>query len=472
MNDKGGKQLVDPTAAQQAVTVIITPDHVAVMDPPVPLLRPLFDSRKRKFVPEGPLGYQEVEEEMALCTFDNKDRLAFPAGLLPRVRRVLREHGYWVSVDDQRYRSSALQVDANVLASEEGKNRSLLQAVRSHRLGRIEVGDEQEVLTNLMLIARLFPQASIAVAVPTREQARKLCRDLEDGLGEEVALALSGVRRSSRRLLVGTFQSVPRQEKYDILILPFAEESTGETACAMVTGITYQRCYGLIRPQRRTDRLGQLRLEQMCGEIIHRIQRPRVPVRVLMLPMDGEEISSSSNPLERKRTLYWQNQHRNEHVARVARAVYAQDRAALKDLGLRNRDISAILQCNPSRIRLLVETPEHARELLALLPGWRAGILNLSGDTGMSLGSPIIMTAVYADTLDIEADLIIRATGTEWALRVKNFPPRISENTPPEVVVLDFADSHHPAAREDTRRRVEEYRRRGMAVRLLQPGAP
>src|SRR4051794_26550806 len=97
----------NPSSANQpsgarVVTVVVTPAHVAVMDPPVPLLRPLLEYRARAFRPGGPQGFEEVEETRTLCSFDVKGRLCFPAGLLPRLRTVLREHGYRVRVEDRR----------------------------------------------------------------------------------------------------------------------------------------------------------------------------------------------------------------------------------------------------------------------------------------------------------------------------------------------------------------------------------
>src|SRR3954452_3464712 len=84
------------------VQVIITTEHFAVMDPPVPFLLPMLEYHRRTFVLEGPTGYREVKEAVRLWDLDIKGRLAFPAGLLPRLRRALEERGHHVRVEDRR----------------------------------------------------------------------------------------------------------------------------------------------------------------------------------------------------------------------------------------------------------------------------------------------------------------------------------------------------------------------------------
>src|SRR5690348_3250266 len=118
-----------PGPGDRLVHVIITPEPIAVMDPAVPLLEPVLSYCRRTFVSWGPLGYQELEEAVSLCDFDVKGRLCFAAGLLPRVCRTLREHGYNVSVEDQRSPGPRLRADESVLDDADAGVRSFLHAV-------------------------------------------------------------------------------------------------------------------------------------------------------------------------------------------------------------------------------------------------------------------------------------------------------------------------------------------------------
>jgi hypothetical protein len=469
---------VTPELSEKQVTVLVTEDHTAVLEPAVPVLEPYLSYRRKQFVAGGPLGHREVEQEVAFYDIDIMGRLVFSAGLLPRMRRVLREHGYKVRVEDRRQPGPRLRTDPEVLAEREHKHSELLHALAREPLGQVEAGTENDALEKVLLVVQLFPEAQCVLAVPTRKEAWRYWRKLGVEFKETVGLAVSGTLREGNRLLVGTFQSVPKKMagEFDILVLPHGEQSTGEKACEMVAEMQFRRRYAFVRPQRRADWLVQIRLEQMAGPVIHRVKRPRVPVRVIMVPAPACKVGSHKTPLERKRALYWHNEVRNMHAARVARAVHSLDRATLKDVGLRNRDIRAIKRCDRARIRLLVETPEHARELLALLPGWRMGSLNQPGKDGtekageVNFEMPVIMTAMYAATHDIRAHIVINAAGTAWPLKVKNFPPRQSDKTPPEVLVIDF-DDHEGVARRDAQSRIKEYERQGMEVHVLQARA-
>ena len=63
------------TPGDRLVEVIITQDNVAVMDPAVPILESVLQYRRKSYAAGGPLGYQEVVEDVALCEFDLKGRL-------------------------------------------------------------------------------------------------------------------------------------------------------------------------------------------------------------------------------------------------------------------------------------------------------------------------------------------------------------------------------------------------------------
>jgi hypothetical protein len=174
--------------------------------------------------------------------------------------------------------------------------------------------------------------------------------------------------------------------------------------------------------------------------------------------------------LQRKRTLYWYNTKRNERVAAVARAAAGGDLEALRRFGVRAGDVPATPGARP-RVAVLVETPEHGRRLLRLLPGWR--LLHLAPPTAageeqasMDQQQPgrAVVTVVFAATWRLRADVWVVAAGTAWAARLKGFPPRRRGGGPGHVLLLDFDDSFDARAAADAGRRVREYERRGMAV--------
>jgi hypothetical protein len=460
-----------PSASDRRVRVIITRHHAAVLAPAVPLLQPLLESHRHAFAAGGPTGYRHVETVEALYTFDHRGRLVFPAGLLPRVSQALREAGYVVRVDDQRRRGRRWRPAEDIYAAATTAERALLQAVCREPLGQIEVRTRQDRIAKCLLLLRAFPKARVAVAVATRAQALELWRELEEQLDEPIGLELSGVTRRGQRCQVGTFANLSRYSVggWDLVLLPYAEGSTGERAIELVTQAHSRRVYAFVQPQRRPDRLLQLRLEEMAGKVLFRSAKPRVPVRVVLVPCPPCAVAASTTALERKRAAYWHNQVRNRQVAAVATAAAAKDLVALRRFGLSVRDLHALVREEAPRAVIVVELPEHGRELRALLAGARllhqvpqtapAAPATRTGKGGRD--RPTIVTAVHAATKRIQADVVLRATGTAWPLRVRGFPPRCEDQDGQAVVLIDLHDAFDAQAKADTRRRIEDYWQHG-----------
>src|SRR5207302_5620389 len=131
-----------------------------------------------------------------------------------------------------------------------------------------------------------------------------------------------------------------------------------------------RRIYAFIQPQRRPDRLTQLRLEHVAGPVLYRVKYPRGRVRVVFVPISQCCVTDATTALERKRALYWANQARNERIAVFARAIALPDNAVLSRCGFRDSDLRPAYQKPHHRVAVLVETLEHGRQILALLPRW------------------------------------------------------------------------------------------------------
>jgi hypothetical protein len=154
------------------INVIITEDHFAVMDPPVPLLEPLLQYRIRSFVPGGPTGVQEKLNTFTLCKFDHMERLEFLAGLLPRIRLELRKHGYRMRIDDRR-NATPLEVDEEVVGECNCDDEDLLKVVARTPLAQIQVPHSERAMERCVLFCRAFPNARIAFAVTRRHQRKR-----------------------------------------------------------------------------------------------------------------------------------------------------------------------------------------------------------------------------------------------------------------------------------------------------------
>lgn len=457
----------------KAVSIVITPDHLAVIDPPLLLLQPYLEYVRRRYVPGGPSGYQPITETGCMWGLD-RGRLVCAAGLVPRLADVLQHHDYEVVIHDRRVPTLRLHHDADVLHQCHGDERALLDAVTGTSQGQIEVRSFEQAINYCALIARAYPLAGIAVALPTRMQAGNAWRALERRLGERVGVAVSGAKRIGEGVHVGTYGVLPSRMngRCDILLLPCAEQAAGNLAADMTARMTYDRVYAFVDARRRPDRHAELRLELIAGPVIYRLAPPRVKVRVVMMPTPRCTVPAYTTPLAGKRTLYWHNPTRNQHIARVARAVAAGDQGALREMGLGRRDVTALTRTSAQKkVVILVESLEHGRHLLDTLPGW--ALLAKATPTPATTAAPkaentgtasTIVSAVYAAQEIVEADVLIRATGTAWPLRLRDFPPQRQQEVQDEVVVVDFMEEFDAQARYDANRRIDDYRRRGMNV--------
>jgi hypothetical protein len=455
--------------------------HVVVLRPYMPLLEPVLTYSRRFITTGGPTGYEQKQEDVYLYERTLIDGMWFAAGLLPRAAAVLRANGYEVKIKDRREPGPRLERSGDAFEDCDDADKNLLDAVGREPLGQIEVAPNHAA-DKCVLIGRLYPQARIVLAVATRKAARALWRELESLLGEEVGLTIgSAVRRRRGRWLVSTFGGISRREAgaWDILVLPHGEEAAGRRAGEMVFEMHFRRVYAFIRPQGPADRMVRLLLEQIAGPVIHRIGKRVAPMRVVMLPTPACKVDPGTTPLERKRGLYWRNARRNQYIASVAQTAARTDCQGLLRLGLRYEDMGGLFSQHtsrgyPVRVAVLVESLEHGRQLMPLLPGWP--LLGVGGAPDVESGGecqlPAIVTVVYASTRRIDTEVVIRATGTEWPMRMTRFRRRTKGKLAlDEVLVIDFVDGYHAQASRDARRRLQHYRETDITV-VPPPTAP
>ncbi len=443
----------------QTVTVTVTEGHVAVLAPAVDGLDPVLTYRTRTFEPGGNFGWKEVERVVSLYDFDLKNRLVFPAGLLGRVQRVLEEKGYAVVIRDRRSTNKRMKLASEVENLFTFDQRDLLAAVALHPQGRIEVANDAAALESAAVLMEGFPGAGVTVAVPARSDARRVWRHLSGRLGEDVGLVTSGVRNNAPRVLVGTPASLTPNtvRRPDVLLLPFAERSTGEGFVDAAIGTRFRRVYACVRRTEHPDRFTQLRLEQLAGPVIVRCRPGRKRVRVVMLDVPDIGVPSHlMTELERKYAWYWTNPVRNRAVAAVARGLLQRDDPKL----LQKVGLKTVAKKTAQKVAILVECPLHGRELAKLLPDW--ALLTLHTTEKEAAGG-VIVTESYAAKNALTADILIRANGTGWPMRVKEFPPEHTEGSQ-EVLLVDFRDGFSTDTARLARQRANQYRRQGMEM--------
>jgi hypothetical protein len=187
-------------------------------------------------------------------------------------------------------------------------------------------------------------------------------------------------------------------------------------------------------------------------------QERRVNVAVVNVPPVA--VREARDALERKRTEYWRNAPRNGLIASVARGVLSANWRRLRAHGLPEAVVREAGH-GDRRVAMLVESPEHGRELKRLLPDWTLCDATTHASCDVHDGGPRIVTLVYAAKHGVSADVVIRATGTPFPLTVKNFPGARDEGDDRAVLLVDFFDVGSVRRENESRARFHDYTERG-----------
>ena len=397
------------------------------------------------------------------------DELRFSAGCISRVAEAMQLEGFSVVTADYRL-YDGLRVRHSVLKSLKGRRRERLSAVAKKLLGQIPVYSKSDAYEFCGNVAACYPQARIAVAVGSKQEASRFGDYLEQRLDEGV-----DVRHSSRkvspvvtRVSVSTYHYLPKTERIDILLLPFSFQLLGEDAWhhIMERRPDVGRRYVLIPARRAFDYYDRWRLENIAGDVIVPVSQALVSFTAAFLPMPKMHIDGTTTPQGRQRNLVVGNDVRNRRIAEVATGMLQDAHSTLAGL-LSNSCLARFISRKDVRVAVLAESAEQARNLAAYLPQWRLcvarpGALHRLPDNAESRHA--IVTTTAAAKHGVEADIVIRGTGTSSPLRRQDFRPVGGDHKRGEVLLVDFEDSYHKVAAKHAQYRRDDYRRCGIRV--------
>jgi hypothetical protein len=273
--------------------------------------------------------------------------------------------------------------------------------------------------------------------------------------------------------LVGTLAdfNLAASDDFDVVVFADALQALAPANAAAFGRLARQRVYGVLVGGRRVAAAASLRLQAQFGPVLYSVPDPRgdaAPVCVRWLPPPLTEPPGNAAALLRKRTAYWGNGRRNDLVADVARGFAESDRGKLWASGLllgQNDDVPAVV--GGTSVTAVVESTDHARELLRRLPAWRL-FAATTADAPAPPADPfawrplhraVITLAAAEGVGDLHTDVVIWA-GMEYPPGLPGFPPRSTENGQ-TVTLVDFADDFDAAARAAVARRAREYAARG-----------
>jgi hypothetical protein len=331
----------------------------------------------------------------------------------------------------------------------------LVRGMAINRRGLIEAGRLEDRVALVAAAARAFPEARIAVTSASRSAAVAFVDRLRPRLDEPVALFhKDGYVLSPVRIQVCTWGSLDERGS-DIIVYADARDAISARYLRSISLIEDQHVYGFVRPDRRLHARDQLGLEALFGPVIYR-DRSTAAVGVIFARVPEIAIRGKVVGLERKRRAVWHNERRNAVVAGVAEALATGDAEDLGRHGLAFDEPAAVVEVDKRgpRMTIVVESPEHGRELARRLPGWSlldatrpstSGFLE-DKDAVPELPRRSIVTLLGARRLDqLEADILVRGDGSSWPssrpARVMAGPPGSSSSTSTTAMAPPVAGS-------------------------------
>jgi hypothetical protein len=464
-----------PDPGAEAPVVLIRDDgRLADIHPSRLELLPELLVERRQFRPDGRGGLRLDQQLGCLFARDHEGRLVIPSGLVPRLAAVLRRAGCRAEIEDL---TDPLIPDPapEIPDAADDEERAILAALAGNRRGVIPVRSDRDRLAVLGRAMKVFAKHRIIVVAATRAEARKIDRHLRAILKEPVACCTRGLAYTDARVRVGTIGSLDPTVG-QVIFFTGATQVLRADVPARLAICPRPRIYGLIDEQVALSRRQRLVIEAWVGPVIGRHgpagERPPV-VQAVFAAWPGKDRPDLPLGLAWKRQSTWHNEGRNAAIARLAGAFANGNMATLWEYGLFLDGEDHLRQEDRRRVVVLVESPEHARVLQPLLPGWpvlcadatHPGDDRKSDSTGSGraeIPERAILTWVYARAIGrLEADVVLRADGTPWPLDLPLASCRPEHDTERPVLLVDLADHQDETARAATRARRRAYRQAG-----------
>lgn len=472
-----------PASGQQA-TIDIWRGHWATLEPVVPEIHELLESSTLEFDVGGPLGHQmrhvltwQLTPIIPHLQLDNDGRVVrpkvqlLPQGLVPDIVECLRELGYDVTIRDHREDSERWVRHDQWKKYVPKKEWKLLDAVAEQKALRVVGRGNDDIAESIAAVARAYPNAKIAVAVPTYKLLARITRRLNSSIREPLGL-YTAKKKQAGRISVGLIGQFPRGNKgeFDLLVLPYAENTLSDNAVEIITSGQFRRILSFTRSRTTSDQNINQRLFILAGSVWP-AERVRVPITAVFLDTHGTRPTAKKNAekakaekmnaYEEKKQLYWHNTRRNKRIAEVAKCLVQAKKKAVRSIVNDTDLVKEIVCAAKTGVAILVETPVHARELAKLLPGWVTWTTSQDECPKRKSGFGVISTELAARETVISAGILIRAAGTKFPLPNIDWP---WVGDVEEGVLIDFSDKYHSTAAKYAKLRMTAYEESGIII--------
>jgi hypothetical protein len=455
-------------------------DTITCVSPPLPTwVRRELSRPRRAYRAGGSRGFRSILVEQEYWGLDGDGNQGVLTGLVPRIARMLEAAGHRVTVEDLVDRSLPAR-NWHLFPGADRRTAGLLRDLDREPRGQIIADSEAGARRAIALVTRFFT-GKVMIICPRRRDAHRLLDGLGGSITEPIGLVTRGFGRTDARVEVGTVGSLDLRVALT-LVLYGTDQAFREVTLEHLVPLETPRIYGVRVPADRHWPRRELFLEAILGPVLGESEAGSgmsVGVSVQLARWPGEDCACGGFGLEWKRRAIWHNGERNDAIARIAGALADGDESRLRGYGL-FVDTPSFDKGPARRLRvvLLVESPEHGRELAARLPGWRVltDVQAVAAGRAASAGpeeradvpdepdSPVgtIVTVARPRRLRrLGADIVVRADGTPWPLDLPGLGDRPRRGG---LAIVDMVDHCDPVAQDASRKRVAGYTGRGWAV--------
>lgn len=323
------------------------------------------DFRKRIFTP------------VDMYAFEPDGRLACPSGFLRRVLDEAAALGLSVDVRHVKFdgymdsRPNAWRTDWQRLFrffTPRYRQDEMLAAIASNVYGRFDVGTGVGKTYCSGAVGLLFPDAEIALVVPTAGVFQTAYSHFLELLPVDEVGRWGHGKKDRKRVTIYSLQSLPgvaAAARPDIVLVDECHMAVTDRAVDSVQTLSRRaRLFGFSATMHKRYDGHHHRLEAVFGPVVFKLGAVEavergltVPVRVVWHDVDlpWDPARSIRDPTAIKRWSIWRNAVRNDRIADVARR-YGSDEQVL----------------------ILVETTEHALQLASRLPDYLVCVNNVS----------------------------------------------------------------------------------------------
>ena len=328
-------------------------------------------------------GYVYSPARDELFVPEDNGRLVTWSSLVPRFVRELQRSNVSYKLDDHLdhdVRSPLIEPAGGY----DPDDQELADVIGRNPRGQIVVSSLKEAIQYVAKLGELLADQNIVVVAANRKKVESIRRGVQRLTDRRVTDELSMTWRSKPYFSVCLPDSYKHCQPHDWQVVIFADEQSARAKLSFEHIDTLAACrrYALVPGGQRREAGAQLRLEAATGAVIYRsptVAPPTPPVWAAMVQARQEQLPPGLNPLERKRRGIWLNDERNVVIMSIANALRTGKLKRLAKYGfppavirrwtavLKTMQGQSLMPRPLVQLAVVVESPEHARQLRTLL---------------------------------------------------------------------------------------------------------